>query len=129
MDNIFEVASREKLRFSHKGLITSEDLWDLKLVDLDTIAKAVNRDLKDTSEESFLENEKKNPASAGLTVKLDILKHIIGVKQVENKAKLDKKKKADELELLESLLIEKETEGLKSLSPEEIKAKITELKG
>lgn len=127
MDNIFIAASREKLRFeTNKGFLTTEDLWDLSLVSLDNIAKAVNRKLKDSQEESFI--EKKTTATTELDTKLEILKFIIATKQDEAAVKSNAKKKAQEIELLEQLLEEKELEGVKSLSPEEIKQKIAALK-
>ena len=40
MLNIFEKASKQKLRFvTSKGMISSEDLWDMSLQSLDIIAK------------------------------------------------------------------------------------------
>lgn len=128
MDHLFLSASRSKLRFStNKGELTTEDLWDLSLTSLDNIARAVNRDLKASQEESFI--VKMNSANATLELKLEILKHVIATKQFESEEKLNRRKKVEELELLESLLVEKETEGLKSLTPDQIRAKIAELKG
>lgn len=128
MDHLFLSASRSKLRFSTtKGLLSTEDLWDLSLESLNNIAKAVNRDLKASQEESFI--VKRSAADATLELKLEILKHVIATKQFENEEKLNKKKKADEIDLLESLLMEKETEGLKSLTPDQIREKLAALKG
>jgi hypothetical protein len=68
MDNLFLVASRSKFRFNTaSGTITTEDLWDLPLssgkANLDDIAKALNKQLKDASEEqSFVK-----PAAAKTT--------------------------------------------------------------
>ena len=58
--NLFEIATRKKLRFpSLKGELSAEQLWDLPLssrvgLDLDNIAKAVNKDLKAEEEDSFV---------------------------------------------------------------------------
>ena len=40
--NIFEYAVRNKIRFPFKGMISSEDLWDLTLENLDSIYKTLN---------------------------------------------------------------------------------------
>ena len=71
MDNLFMQATREKFRFeSSKGDLSVEQLWDLPLTsrtgfDLDTVAKAVNADLKASNEESFV-NASNNPAVSRL---------------------------------------------------------------
>ena len=45
--SIFEKASRLQLRFaSTKGSLSVEDLWGLSLESLDTLAKAVNKQIK-----------------------------------------------------------------------------------
>lgn len=74
--NIFERASRSKLRFaSSKGFLSTEDLWELSLERLDTLAKAVNRELKASSEESFIEVKSEKDSEVELA--LEILKHVI----------------------------------------------------
>ena len=62
---MFEKATRRKLRFtSAAGLLSTEDLWDLPLTsatgkaNLDDIAKALNRRLKDAEEVSFVAPER-----------------------------------------------------------------------
>jgi len=59
--SLFETASKNKLRFSSiKGNLTTEDLWDLPLTSksgricLDNIAKQLYKELKDSTEESFV---------------------------------------------------------------------------
>ena len=52
--NIFEMATRNKFRFPYKGLISVEDLWDLSHVQLDSIYKNLNKEIKQTQEESLL---------------------------------------------------------------------------
>jgi hypothetical protein len=77
--NIFEKASQSKLRFiTPIGNLSVEDMWGVDLSYLDHTAKAVNRAIKDAEEESFLEPVSK--ASEEDILRLDILKHIIGVR-------------------------------------------------
>ena len=134
--NMFERASREKLRFpSVKGELTIEQLWDLPLqssrsntVDLDSVARTVNTDLKAVTEESFVET-RSNPQKAVLTLKLDILKHIIATKQAENAQKVALAANASEIARLKAVLAEKNDEALKGMSQEDIEAKIKSLGG
>lgn len=85
--NIFERASRKKLRFMcGKGPLTTEQLWDLPLLDtgngvsLNNMAVTVNRKLREAGEESFVE-VKVNPEKVDDELRLEILKHIISAKQ------------------------------------------------
>lgn len=127
----FEKAAKLKLRFqSTRGPLNVEDLFDLPLTsksgfDLDSVAKAVNRDLKDSSEESFVAASK--PASVIDSLRLDIVKSVIATKiaeRDERAAKADKKQKRDRL--LE-LLANKEDAALQELTPDQIKEQLAAL--
>lgn len=123
---LFEQASRIKLTFvTTKGILSTENLWDLSLESLDTIAKAVNRELKASEEESFVKTRTK--ANTELQLKLDILKRIIQVKLEEVDAKKQRLEKANQLSLLKSLQADKKLQELQSLSAEEITKRIAEL--
>lgn len=130
--NIFEVASREKLRFdTSKGFLTVENLWDLPLtsavkVSLDAVARQVNAELKAVTEESFVVTTS-NPAKASLETKLEIVKYIIQVRLAENEARLASVKKAAEKEKLLSILDQKQDAELQDLSKEELLARIGNL--
>lgn len=132
MTNIFEQASATKLRFaSDRGDLTTEQLWDLPLqsktqFDLDSLAKSVNAQLKAVAEESFVSTNS-NPASARLTLQLEILKHIIAVKLNNAAAVKERATRSAEREKLVSILADKQDEQLKSLTPEELAKRIAEL--
>ena len=130
--SIFEQASRQKLRFaSIKGLLTTEDLWDLPLTsktgfDLDTLAKQTNASIKAAAEESFVVVTD-NPAKKLAELQLEILKHVIGARVAQADAtKLAAQKRA-ERERLVALLGEKQDEALRGLSVDDIKKRIEEL--
>lgn len=54
MDN-FKQASKEKLRFNtSKGLLTVEQLWDLSITDLDTLAVSLEEEHKHSGKKSFV---------------------------------------------------------------------------
>ena len=52
--NLFEIATRNRYRFTYKGVMTVEDLWDLNVEALDAIFKALNRNKKTADEDSLL---------------------------------------------------------------------------
>lgn len=131
--NIFEQASRETLRFeSAKGLLTVEHLWHLPLtsvksVSLDSLAIATNRAIKEIGEESFVDT-RPNPQLRNLKLQLDILKHIIDVKQAENAVKADAVKRATEIAQIEEALSSKREDALKGMTAEQLEAKLKELR-
>lgn len=124
---MFSKASRLKLRFdSPKGPLSAEDLWDLPLtsatgkVNLDDIAKAVNKELKSTQEESFVVKETKG--NEILQLKLEILKTVIGVKMIENEAAATARAKAEEKQRIMGLIAKKKDEVLEGKSLDELMA-------
>ncbi len=108
-----------------KGLLSAEDLWDLSLPSLDTIAKAVNKKLKEESEESFI--SAKSSANETLELKLEVLKHIIGVKLAEKEATKSRMERLAKIHQLKELAVSKANEQLASKSLEEIQKMIAEL--
>lgn len=126
--NIFEAASRQKVRFdTPKGSLSVEDLWALPLTSLDTIARTLNRKLKDEADESYI-----SPRSKGNTddqLKFDLVKHVIDVRLAEAADVKEKKDKLAQIATLEGLLEKKHLEELGSLSAADIAKKIAELKG
>lgn len=131
--NLFEAASRKQLRFqSSKGQLTVEHLWLLPLTSanadsLDKLAMAANRELRELAEDSFVES-KPNPRKAELTLQLDILKHVIGVKQAENAAKLADTQRREQIAQIEAALAEKQGDALKGMSAEDLEQKLKDLK-
>ena len=79
--NIFEQATRSKYRFPFRGLCTVEDLWDLSVTNLDTVFKELNRQKKNSSEESLLDT--KSDKDVALNDMIEIVKYIVAVKQKE----------------------------------------------
>ena len=129
--SIFEQASRLKLRFATaRGVIGVEELWDLPLqsktgVDLDNVAKAVNRELKTTEEESFVAAA--TPASSRIALSLEVVKHVIAVRLVENEQLRTASARAAERQKLLGILGDKQDEALKALTPEQIQERLASL--
>lgn len=121
---MFEKASRLKLRFNTtKGSIGIEDLWDLPLtsrskVNLDDIAKGLSRELKQCEEESFVVQQ--SSANEILCLKFDLVKHIIGVRLEEAKAKESQAVNQAKKDKLSRLIEQKGDEALAGKSIEEL---------
>lgn len=76
--NIFETLTRKKIRFKAKnGNISLEDLWDLSLEELDTIAVELDKEANTTTK-SFI--NKRNPANKLAKQKLDAVLRVIEIK-------------------------------------------------
>ena len=73
--NIFEYAVRNKLRFPFRGMLSVEDLWDLRVEDLDKVFKVLNAQVKEQKEESLL--DKKSKEDAVLDIQIEIIKSAI----------------------------------------------------
>ena len=124
--SIFVRASKLKLRFATtKGALSTEELWDLSLESLDVIAKKVNKELKDTEEESFI--GKKTSANTLLNLKLEILKYVIQVKLEEKDKATARAEKNAKLARLKDLYANKADAELEGKSKEEIAKMIEEL--
>lgn len=130
--NSFEYAARHKIRFSSpRGELSVEQLWDVPLrskddFNLNTVAKATNKALKDATEESFVETSR-TALHVRLEVALDLVKHVIETKiNDEDTAK----KRADnkiEREKLLAILADKQAGKLSALSENELKKRIEAL--
>ena len=128
MAEVFEQAARLKLRFeTTKGLFSSEEVWDLSLASLDMMAKTVNRRLREADEESFIPTVHQPRRVSHDTLRLDILKHVIGVKVVEREIAYKKTEDRAKLARLKELLAAKEDDTFKAMSQDEILKQIVEL--
>ena len=133
--NIFEYASRNKLRFQGpKGPLTVEQLWDLPLtasreteLDLDSVAIAASAALRNAREEESFVRPVTSLGRVELEIRLDILRHIIAVKIADRDESKRARENAQQKDLLLSILAEKENEGLRKMSPEDLRKKIAEL--
>ena len=115
----FERASRLKLRFNFKGICTVEDLWDMKLEDLDSLYRSLNGVLKGQKEDSLL--EKKSPSDTKLTLQIDIIKHIVATKVQELETRKQRKETSERKEKILSIIAEKQDKELYELPVDELK--------
>ncbi len=132
MTDLFVEASRKAFRYtSIRGELTTEQLWDLPLTsrsgfDLDSVAKAVNADLKAETEESFVSTIA-NPRKGDLETKLEVVKFIIADKIAEAERaaqRIDKMRQR--AEILDAIAA-KDKQSLSDASKDELLKKLAEL--
>lgn len=123
--NLFEMATRQKFRFPFKGMISVEDLWDLSVQNLDTVFKALNAESKQAKEESLL--AVKSDADTILDAKIEIVKHIVGVKQAEALQRQQAAANREQIRKLQDLIADKQDAELKDKSIEELQAMLKAL--
>lgn len=132
-DTPFLTASRKKFRYeTGKGLLNTEQLWDLPLdstnpsaTSLNSVAKGLSRTLKADAEEDFVKTQtpKDNPVADAL----EVVKGIIAVRIAERDAAEAQKLKAAKRQQILGLLAEKDTEVLKGKTKEELLKELEDL--
>lgn len=134
MSDLLLTAAIRKYRWdTSKGQLNVEQLCDLSLqsssattVTLDGIAKDLNRQVKALAEESFVTPRVASPENE-LIQKLEIVKMIIAVKLEEQALAKTVRERAEKKKQLTELLAQKDEEGLKALTKEELLKQIAEL--
>ena len=124
MEKLFETASKMKVRFNYRGVITTEDLWDLDVRALDYIYKQLMVAKKESEIESLLEEKKTNPI---LEVQIEIVKHIFNVKVEERKAAELQAENAAKKQKILAILARKQDAELENKSAEELEELIKDL--
>lgn len=131
--DIYKYAAQNGLRFqSTRGLITVEQLFQMPLktvsnFDLDTVARAVNNELKEHSEESFVEAATISQRTKHLEVMLEIVKDVIKTKQVEAAAAENRVKKSIERRKILDALTAKKDQALTAASVEDLEKQLAAL--
>lgn len=122
VENIYKEASKQKLRFQFKGNLSLEDLWSLRLTDLDSIYKDLNSKLNLATEESLLTTVSSEDEE--LSLKIDIIKDVVKTKQEENAKKLNESKNRKEKERIKEALAKKQDEAFDNLTEDELREKL-----
>ncbi len=118
MADLFKLATKKKYRFTYKGVLTVEDLWDLSLQELDSIYKNLRTKQKAAEGESLLETVSKE--NKELNNKIEIIKIIVADKKAAaEKAEKALVQKQQNQRILE-IMADKKDEELKGKSLEEL---------
>lgn len=125
--NIFEQASKQKLRFSTvRGNLSVEQLWDLPLekgdINLYQIAEELLEEVskKPAKKLSFFKKSVGTDETAEL--RFEIVKHIVTTKVAEAEDKVSEAARKTELADIDRLIAAKEAEAKAGLSLDELKA-------
>ena len=124
MEKKFEFASRNKLRFNYRGLITVEDLWDLGVRELDHIYKGLMSEKKETETESLIAKQIENTT---LETKIELVKYIFNTKVEEAEAMNKKIENAKKKQKILEILARKQDAALENMSEDELKKLIEDL--
>ena len=122
---MFEIATRTKMRFPFKGLVSVEDLWDLSVKDLDSIFKTLNAQVKKSQEESLLATKTKEDET--LTIQIEIIKHIVKTKLDEAETAKQSKELKEKKQKIMEIIAAKQDESLHNASVEELQAMLDNL--
>lgn len=117
--NIFEYAAKHKVRFSHKGSISVEDLYSLTEKELDMLYKALKKQAEADFEDGLLESSNSIPLEA--RVKLALVKAVFVDKQAAKEMRKKAVEKAAKLARFDELIVQAEEKKLQGLSIEELR--------
>lgn len=123
--NLFEIATRNRYRFNYKGVMTVEDLWSLRVEDLDAIFKMLNRQKKTADEDSLLAT--KSAEDQDLTNKIDIVRYIVSVKLAEAAERVSAAEKKAQRDKIMEIVAKKKDKALEDMGIEDLMKKLEEL--
>lgn len=119
---IFEKATRLKLRFQINGEITTEQLWNVKESTLIAYEEELQEQVEKFGKTSRRKSSYKTKEQEGVELKLAIVSHVLDTVIKEREDLQDQANiKAHNQEIL-ALIAEQEKQDLKKLSKEELKA-------
>lgn len=124
-ENIFEMATRNKYRFPYKGMISVEDLWDLNQTQLDSIYKALNKEVKANQEDSLMFSQ--TQTDLDLQAKIEIVRHIYTTKEQDAARRTAAAENAEKKRRILEILEQKQEDSLKNKSEEELLKMLNEI--
>lgn len=123
--NLFEIATRNRYRFNYKGVMTVEDLWSLRVEDLDAIFKMLNHQKKTADEDSLLAT--KSAEDQDLANKIDIVRYIVSVKLAEAAERVSAAEKKEQRDKILAIMAKKQDAKFESMDMAELEAELAKL--
>lgn len=119
--DIFKESTKKGLLYnSPKGNITTEQLWGLKLVELDQVAVSLDEQLEKSEKKSFI--KKKTSTDEVIDLQLKVVVDVIETKQADELSKKTELDKKVHNEKIMTLIQQKQENKLNDLSVEELQA-------
>lgn len=109
---------KNKVRFNYKGMLSAEDLYDLKIEELNTIYQNLRRQEKEQCEDSLL--TEKTSEDVKLKAMIDFVVSVVEEKRSDAEARLKAKETKAEKQKIMKLIAEKKDEALNGLSIEDL---------
>lgn len=120
MEN-FKQASKEKLRFqTSKGSLSTEQLWDLSITDLDSLAVSLEQAHQESGKKSFVRKTSAKDKTAKL--RFDVVLDVLNTKMDEQQAAQEKLETKQHNEKILTLIADKQDETLKGKSIKQLEA-------
>lgn len=118
MTNIFKKASRLRLRFTYKGSLSVEDLWNLPMEELNELYKSIAVLQSQEDIPSLLEEDVAKTTTNDL--RLAIIKEVYQERKAEIEEMKALAQKKAQREKIKEILAEKQDNSLASKSEEEL---------
>lgn len=120
---MYKEALQKKLRFkTNKGMITTEDLFDLSLQNLNTLAIMLDKKISEAPKKSFIEELSVEENDDEL--RFSIVKDVINIKLKARKDNINRAQIDARNKRIAELIAKKEDEALENKSIEELRAMI-----
>lgn len=118
---MYKEALQKKLRFkTNKGMITTEDLFDLSLQNLNTLAIMLDKKISEVPKKSFIEELQAEENDDEL--RFSIVKDVINIKLKARKDNIDKAQADAQKKRILEILAKRNDEELEKKSTEELRA-------
>lgn len=118
---MYKEALQKKLRFkTNKGMITTEDLFDLSLQNLNTLIIMLDKKISEAPKKSFIEELPAEENDDEL--RFSIVKDVINIKLKARKDNIDKAQADAQKKRILEILAKRNDEELEKKSTEELRA-------
>jgi hypothetical protein len=118
---MYKEALQKKLRFkTNKGMLTTEDLFDLSLQNLNTLAIMLDKKISEAPKKSFIEELPAEENDDEL--RFSIVKDVINIKLKARKDNIDKAQADAQKKRILEILAKRNDEELEKKSTEELRA-------
>lgn len=119
--DIYKKASKSKLRFeSSKGNLTTEQLWELSISDLDDMARSLETQYKASGTKTFIPNVKKSPKDTESKLKFDLVIDILETKVNDREEATKSAETRIHNQKITDLIAQKQEGAMADLSIEEL---------